>query len=88
MSALGEPPRCPQLNGDSFAHRFDHFRPHDALDLKTQPSISNQSANETPQVSYVLNPDTGLPDTSPKDIAPMFRDASPNVILPTSSRWC
>jgi transposase len=47
---------------DAFAHRFNHFRPHDALDGRTPAEYLQSFSNgECPRVSYVLNSDTDLP---------------------------
>ena len=57
-AAYDLPHRLDQLQPfvDAFAHRFNHHRPHDALDGKTPAEyLSTSSTGDPPAVSYVLN---------------------------------
>jgi len=56
------PHRLDQLQPlvDAFAHRFNHIRPHDALDLATPAEYLASISQRDPTVSHVLSPDTVL----------------------------
>jgi hypothetical protein len=57
MADFEEPANNASLPSDAFAHRFNHYRPHDALDGKTgRVSLIPQPSDLA--VSYVLNPDS------------------------------
>ena len=67
-AAYDLPHRLDQLQPfvDAFAHRFNHHRPHDALDGKTPAEYRQHQQHRRPsRVSYVLNPDTHLLTPAP-----------------------
>lgn len=75
---------------DAFAYRYNHHRPHDALDGKTPAEYLNQTRLRKPRrVSYVLNPDTPLNGGRAVATfcanAPSFRTSSRHDRLPGSA---
>ena len=73
------PRRIDQLQAfvDAFAHKFNHYRPHDAPAGRTPAESSQNPRLRRPSsVSYVLNPDRHLLDFPVRDKLAARNDAS------------